>query len=354
VTLAEHGFEFAILSLVIRTYTAQIDDARPPPNSTARRPLGVTNMFQAARHGGLPGAPQPAAFQLGALVSAYAGLYGNYRNACTALIAEISKNLDAVPAESRGEMLRQLADSFPSLKQEPEFKALAARSGLSISGENTSVSSEAIALRGLQELAEDFLPGAAAPGRPDEVAAFLTRLQETLDTFLRSFIPLRDGYKQFESEMAIRRMDRSSLQVPGSVVSTAQDAKELARILLDWRNDAGPAVAGIESTFADLMIHQVAMLNGVMTGVRSLLAELSPAGVERAAETGALQVGPFRYQSLWRAYEERYADIAEDERQIYSLLFGRQFAQAYDRYRGSERPTGDGPPRASQWPPRRG
>jgi type VI secretion system protein ImpI len=92
------------------------------------------------------------------------------------------------------------------------------------------------------------------------------------------------------------------------------------------------------------MIHQVALLNGVMEGVKTLLAELSPEAIEALAERkqrGALGIGPFRYKQLWDAYTERHKDLAEEERFAFELIFGPRFAAAYKRFHNAASlPTG--------------
>jgi hypothetical protein len=98
------------------------------------------------------------------------------------------------------------------------------------------------------------------------------------------------------------------------------------------------------------MVHQVAMLNGVMRGVRSLLAKLAPTSIE--AELGnprrrtamGSQLGPFRYKTLWELYAEIYGDFAEDEKQAFMLIFGPEFVHAYTELSGDAPAIGGGPP----------
>ena len=134
---------------------------------------------------------------------------------------------------------------------------------------------------------------------------------------------------------------RTESEAHGARVETATTSEELARALLDFRQGSPDAPRDVEGAFADLMIHQVALLNGVMNGVKSLLAELSPSAIERAAEDprkrggGGLQIGPFRYRQLWELYAERHSDLADEEREAFSLIFGPDFARAYAQFRRS-------------------
>jgi hypothetical protein len=98
------------------------------------------------------------------------------------------------------------------------------------------------------------------------------------------------------------------------------------------------------------------MLNGVMRGVRSLLAKLAPASIEselgnpRRRTAMGSQLGPFRYKTLWELYAEIYGDFAEDEKQAFMLIFGPEFVHAYTELSGDSPamvgPTGGGAPHA--------
>jgi predicted component of type VI protein secretion system len=93
--------------------------------------------------------------------------------------------------------------------------------------------------------------------------------------------------------------------------------------------DAPHAVEGI---LADLMLHQLALLEGVMSGVRALLEEMSPENIERNAG-GHLPLG--RYKALWQAYCQLFEDLSE-ERQTFSRIFGSDFTAAYRQYRSQK------------------
>jgi type VI secretion system (T6SS) FHA protein len=136
-------------------------------------------------------------------------------------------------------------------------------------------------------------------------------------------------------------------------VETAKEPRELAARILEWADESNEGPRAIESTFAEVMVHQVAMLNGVMRGVRSLLAKLAPASIEaelgnpRRRTAGGMQLGPFRYKTLWELYAEIYGDFAEDEKQAFMLIFGPEFVHAYTELAGDAAPAGAGPGRAA-------
>jgi hypothetical protein len=47
-----------------------------------------------------------------------------------------------------------------------------------------------------------------------------------------------------------------------------------------------------------------------------------------------MQIGPFRYKTLWELYAEIYGDFAEDEKQAFMLIFGPEFVHAYSELAG--------------------
>jgi type VI secretion system protein ImpI len=175
-----------------------------------------------------------------------------------------------------------------------------------------------------------------------DLARFVTKLHDLAEVFCRCFVPLREGHQQFISSLDLQRAaeQRGRNASPASLaVEAAKNPEELALALLDFREQALDAPKAIEGIFADLMIHQVALLDGVMRGVRALLDELSPATLEeRVAPQGAfgLDLSNARSKALWAAYSERYANLADDE-QALMRIFGPEFTEAYREYRSRQR-----------------
>ena len=202
---------------------------------------------------------------------------------------------------------------------------------------------EVLALLGLKELASSLVPGRALESTGD-VARLVTKLHDTIEVFCRCFIPLREGHAQFVSSMDLRNAasQRSTHRSPGyRQVEFARNASEVASALLDFRDVSLDAPSAVEHIFADLMVHQVALLDGVMRGVRSLLDELSPDNIEEAIgqDRGGLGLNLGRYKSLWAAYCERFDQLSE-EKQAFSHIFGAEFAEAYREYGRKRSPTG--------------
>jgi type VI secretion system protein ImpI len=123
---------------------------------------------------------------------------------------------------------------------------------------------------------------------------------------------------------------------------------DLARQLLDWTDRSDAALRRVRAGFADLMMHQVALLNGVMSGVMSLLTELAPAMIEKSAQR---KVGRtfflfrfFRRPDPWAIYKERHNDLTSEEHERFRLLFGAEFAEEYRQFSRETRSGGSVPP----------
>ena len=83
---------------------------------------------------------------------------------------------------------------------------------------------EQLALQGVREIARALLPNAGALEEPEDLVRFLSKLRDTIEVFLRCFIPLRDGYQQFASQMRIH-------QDSAGRVESASDERQLAQHL---------------------------------------------------------------------------------------------------------------------------
>ena len=199
---------------------------------------------------------------------------------------------------------------------------------------------ESLALEALRELASSLVPDRTLETTGD-LARFVTKLHDLAEVFCRSFVPLREGHAQFISSLDLQRAawQRGQQASASSLaVEAARTPEAFALALLDFREQSGDAPKAVENIFADLMIHQVALLSGVMQGVRALLRELSPEAVEAAVgEHGGFggDLGGGRSKAIWAAYRERYASLAEDEHAL-ARIFGPEFGQAYREYRQRE------------------
>lgn len=195
---------------------------------------------------------------------------------------------------------------------------------------NFQLTMESLALQGLRELVASLLPGQTLQTQGD-VARLITRLHDAAEVLCRSLIPLRQSYLEFVSSLELQKSAHYSRA--GMVLDMARDPAAVAAVLLDFREGAEDASTTLEKSLHDLTLHQVALLEGVMQGVRALLEELSPTAISAAADDrrGSLRIGG-REKAAWEEYCQRYEQLT-DESQAFSRIFGEEFAQAYRHYR---------------------
>jgi predicted component of type VI protein secretion system len=173
-----------------------------------------------------------------------------------------------------------------------------------------------VSLLVLDRLAERFLGHRIED--PAELARFGGRLEQTLEMFLRSFVALQRGQRQFREALDIKVLADADSQV-----DRAKTMVDLAMILFS----RGPeGVSSLEHSFKNIMIHQVALLNGLMAGVRTLLGKLSPRAI--AKQVGAGRRAP-NVKQLWEAYQRIHSDLAEEDNEAFETIFGSQFGKAY-------------------------
>lgn len=145
----------------------------------------------------------------------------------------------------------------------------------------------------------------------------MERVAVLLETFGRSYVELRNGSEQFGSDMGLNIVTESS------PLHDAKTFRIVLDYLLDWDEDGGARVEELTRAFADLGVHQVALLNGVMAGVRELLDELTPKPVPWYKK-----ILPFGMGSHLSAIEKQRKSL-RDEDHFSHVVFGKAFARAY-------------------------
>jgi type VI secretion system protein ImpI len=279
-----------------------------------------------------PGAEDPYVRQAVPYIEAYRAAWGSvYR-----LVYE---SVGRLPAELRANYLARLGLEHPAVGTESDFQKLAAYYGVDAGTLGEPAPPQA-ALAALNELAQQLAPGQKPLADIPSVLAFGRRLRDSMEVFLKCFVSLRDGYQEFEAEVLAR--ERTS---QGDRVTTARDAKELGVVLLG--EGGGPEAARqLHEIFVDVMSHQVALLNGVMEGVRSLLTQLAPKTLEDELDKRGKKTGLFsnKYEALWKLYEVRHGDYSGEDKETFLIIFGPQFSRAYAASAGEDYSSSGGPP----------
>ena len=277
-----------------------------------------------------PSAPPPDAAKL-------YPYFQQYRSAWSYFLYALSETSRTMPPAQRAALFEWAKTAMQGVENEPEFVQLLASS----QGKNLDPTrlhkAEVAALNGLKQLAAIYLPLMPLGESEEDVNKFLAKLRDTLDVFFKCFIPLRDGYRAFTSEMHLQRQKAQGAEMVGAnAVENAKDARDLASSLLNWKDEFSTGHQAVEGTFADIMIHQLALLNGVMRGVKSIVAELSPkatedamAEAERTGKVEGFRMGPYRFRALWNLYKTRFADVDDGDKRTFSMLFGGDFARTY-------------------------
>lgn len=194
---------------------------------------------------------------------------------------------------------------------------------------NFQLTIEGLALQGLRELVASLLPGRTIETQGD-VARLITRLHDAAEVLCRSLIPLRQSYLKFVSSMELQKSahyGRASM-----VLDMARDPAAVAAALLDFREGGEDASKSLESSLQDLTLHQVALLDGVMQGVRALLEELAPSAIMASTEAKRSSLFGGREKDAWEEYCARYERLS-DEKEAFQRIFGEEFAHAYRHYR---------------------
>lgn len=241
---------------------------------------------------------------------------------------EVERQLDARLRDSAPHLRQFVAEAIESeltiVKRMPEWKALLTRYGLSTGAPDVDP---------VEWL--DRVKHGASSARREQVNPLLgmERVGALLETFADSFAALRRGFRQFGEDMALRLVqDETSL-------TRAKDGREVLAELLDWNADGNEAIDSLKRAFADLAMHQVAIIHGVVEGTRSMLQTIDPAqlgsgqgtGLVRAvdAKPGTLDFLPvFKKSRLWGLYGLAHRALVEEDR-FTREIFGRAFARAY-------------------------
>ncbi|HEX8789696.1 MAG TPA: type VI secretion system-associated FHA domain protein [Polyangiaceae bacterium] len=361
VDLTSHNFEFAIVSML---FQLRFVNAVPEKPQVKREGLllsmdaaAMQKMLQdeAGTPGPAPAGPDRTAEALQKLQPAYKA----YREAWEKLQSDLVGALEPLEPAARQRLLAQVRTSMSAVQNEADFDPISAKFGKPPSGTRELVQTmtgKDFAMQALLDIAAGYLPQKGPLKDRLELIVFAQKLQDLLAVFFKCFIALRDGHQQFKMQMDIREARHGNEQQMSAAraVHTARDPRELGARLLDWSNPSMEGARAIESAFAEVMVHHVALLNGVTGGVRSLLAKLAPAAIEaeldnprRKAASGS-RLGPWRYKTLWQVFTEIYGDFAEDEKQAFALIFGADFANAYREL--AEEAAPEGPPSAFMSP----
>lgn len=292
--------------------------------------------------------PEPVALSSAAMAAAAAAVetasleldlqYASYRGAWEHLRAGVEAALAGLEGEARKTALDMIAARYPAVSLEPQFVKLGGVEVAPVAAPGLAASPEAArpvamgedlapaAVRLLATFAESY-GGDERLRESKDVEALLGRISEVLETFGRSFIELHRGYEEFGKEMGVRAVPS------GGAIHRVRDPRQLLAYLLDTRGEGRDRE--LQRAFAEFMLHQVALLRGVAEGGRELLAQVSPEMVSSRARRG---LWPTRAAAMWREFEARFHELADEESELTRVLFGKEFTRAYAAIMGERSP----------------
>jgi type VI secretion system protein ImpI len=249
-----------------------------------------------------------------------------YRSAWAQVYGLIYEHLTRLPQDIRERYLKRLLVEHAALGGESDFQQVSQYYGVPAYSVGPLTTANAGALA-INELFTQLAPGLPPLAEPRQTVAFARRLRDIMNVFMKAFISLRDGYEQFEIEVLKKdvRMDR------GTPVGVAKDNIALAQVLFGHDTDTEDTAHELHNVFVEVMTHQVAMLDGVMGGVKQLLEKLSPAAIEQRYEQTGKKGGLFsnKYEGLWQAYVTVHGDYRGEDAETFRTIFGPGFARVY-------------------------
>ncbi|MCA9671334.1 MAG: FHA domain-containing protein [Myxococcales bacterium] len=190
-------------------------------------------------------------------------------------------------------------------------------------------SAEQVALRVIDRLSQRLVGQPMQD--PRQIAVFGRQLERVLEVFLRCFVALQKGQEQFKAALDLPALGDEQV----GLIDQARDGVELGALLLSGQ--APNAANALEQAFKDIMVHQVALLNGLMAGVRTLLARISPQAVHKEASKERRSPN---WRLLFETYEQMHQDLSEEGNEAFETIFGRQFGKAYTMLVGKKKGGG--------------
>ena len=248
-----------------------------------------------------------------------------WRHAWTTLSQSLRQILGPMDPATRLFTLTMLQREYPALAHEPEFAEWMAQAGMPTTtgpAAGAGLGSRASAAGDLElvkRLSEALRPGEEPPRSPEEATRFLQCVEDVMRASAKAFVELQKGQEQFGNEMGVRTIKEFT------PLHAAGTAENVLKYLLDWQAGGAHRTQELVGVYADLMIHQVALINGVMEGARGLLSRLDPGGLERSVSAA----WPTRAAALWKHFVQRHRQLVEDDRHLTEAIFGPEFARAY-------------------------
>jgi predicted component of type VI protein secretion system len=162
----------------------------------------------------------------------------------------------------------------------------------------------------------------------------LVRCLRIIGAFSEAFMGLKKGYEQFGAEVGVRPLSGTTH------LHRARSSQEIVEYLLDPAVDPDDCARDLNAVFADMGIHDVALMEGISQSVRVLLAKLDPNALD--LKMGAGLWSGAKAKAKWSDYAETFNNLLAEDSALHAEIFGEEFASAYASVAlGDENATGD-------------
>ncbi len=173
--------------------------------------------------------------------------------------------------------------------------------------------------------------GAGDPAQIDDQDEFLRLAGALLRVLVSGLSATLMTRAQFKSELrlgvtTIRAVENN----PFKFSVNPEDA--LDRLLFRPNPSFMPPLEAAQQGFDDIQAHEMAMIAGLRSALRALLARFDPATLEaKLADSGLDKVLPMvRKSRCWEQFTETYGQVSADATEDFTELFGEAFTRAYD------------------------
>lgn len=168
-----------------------------------------------------------------------------------------------------------------------------------------------------RSLSQSLAPAPAGGQHEDR----LLRCLRIIGAFSEAFMGLKKGYEQFGSEVGVRPLSGTT------PLHRARTSQEIVEYLLEPSIDPDVCARDLNAVFADMGIHDVALMEGISQSVRVLLAKLDPNVLD--FKMGAGLWSGSKAKAKWNTYVETFNNLLGEDSALHAEIFGEEFASAY-------------------------
>jgi predicted component of type VI protein secretion system len=149
----------------------------------------------------------------------------------------------------------------------------------------------------------------------------LSQCLRIVESFSNALVALMKGYQEFGAEVGVRPL------CGDTPLHRARTGREVMHHLMDPVHETETRLRDLQAIFADMGIHQLAIMEGITQGLHTLLESLDPSLQEGQSGNGFFSRS--RSRTLWTNYCERFSTLIAEDGALHAEIFGEAFARAY-------------------------